>query len=55
MKKEYKKPNIRVVNLQQQQIICASGPFGAKGVNNTDGIGWEKENDGFFDDEDDDY
>ena len=52
MKKEYKKPNIRVVNLQQQQIICASGPFGAKGVVDTDdiGIGWEDDG---FDDEDD--
>lgn len=51
MKKEYKKPNIRVVNLQQQQIICASGP-GAKGVVDTDdiGIGWEDDG---FDDEDD--
>ena len=50
MKKEYKKPNIRVVNLQQQQIICASGPFGAKGVDGIDGIGWEDDG---FDDEDD--
>ena len=50
MKKEYKKPNIRVVNLQQQQIICASGPFGAKGVVDTDDIGWKDDG---FDDEDD--
>ena len=50
MKKEYKKPNIRVVNLQQQKIICASGPFGAKGVDNIDDIGWKDDG---FDDEDD--
>ena len=46
MKKDYIKPTMRVVQLQQQHIICTS-PYGAKGVTNSENIDWKK---GGFDD-----
>jgi hypothetical protein len=43
-KREYINPEVTVIELKQQSILCASGN-GAQGVNNGDGIGWQK--DGF--------
>ncbi|UKK60646.1 hypothetical protein L6470_06535 [Prevotella communis] len=53
MKKQYIKPTIQAVLLQQQHIICGSPDGYAKSVNNSsEGISW---NDSGFDDNDDDY
>ena len=51
VKKEYMKPAMRVVQLRQQHIICASNGY-VRGVSNSDGITW-KEGDVFSDTEDD--
>lgn len=37
MKKEYLKPAMQVVKIQQQQIICTSSP-GAQSLTGTDGF-----------------
>lgn len=52
MKKDYMKPAMRVVQLQQQHIICSSPDGYAKGVSNSKGIDWK---DGGFGDQDGDY
>lgn len=53
MKKQYIKPTIQTVLLQQQHMICGSPDGFAKSVsNNSEGISW---NDSGFDDNDDDY
>jgi hypothetical protein len=44
-KREYINPEMTVIELKQQSILCASGNGGAQGVSNGDGIGWQK--DGF--------
>ena len=51
MKKEYMKPTMQVVKLQQTHIICSSSNRAAKSITNGEGINWK--NDGFADDEDD--
>ena len=52
MKKDYMKPTMRVVKMQHRQhILTGSGPFGAKGVSNSENINWN--GDGFADTEDD--
>lgn len=43
------KPAMRVVQLQQQHIICSSPDGYAKGVSNSEGIDWK---DGGFGDQD---
>jgi hypothetical protein len=53
MKKNYMKPTMRVVKMQHRQhILAGSGPFGAKGVSNSENINWK---DGGFADGEDDY
>ena len=49
-KKEYVKPSMKVIKIQQHGMLCTSG-FGAKSVSNDDGLGWKT--DGFADDEGD--
>ena len=53
MKKNYIKPTMRVVQLKQQHIICAS-PVGRSvhNVSNSDDINWKN---GGFDDNEGDY
>ena len=52
IKKEYEKPSMKVVKIQQHGMLCTSG-FGAKSVSNSDdGLGWK---DGGFADEEGDY
>lgn len=46
-KQEYQKPSMKVIKIQQSQMLCSSP--GAKSVSNTEGIGWQ--NDGFSDKE----
>ena len=48
-KREYINPEMTVIELKQQSILCASGN-GAQGVSNGDGLIW----DGGFGDSDDD-
>ena len=52
MKKDYIKPIMQVVLLQQQRIICSSPDGFTKSVaDNPEGVGWE--DDGFGSDVDD--
>lgn len=52
MKKEYMKPAMQVVQLQQRtHILAGSGGQGAKSLNNTEGFNMKS---GGFDDSDDD-
>ena len=48
-KKEYVKPSMKVVKIQQTQMICTSP--GVRSVNNDEGIDWKT--DGFADEEGD--
>lgn len=48
-KREYINPEMTVIELKQQSILCTSGN-GAQGVSNDDGLIW----DGGFGDSDDD-
>lgn len=52
MKRQYIKPIMRVVKLQQRSHILAGSLKGAKSVRNSEGITWK---DGGFDDDEDDY
>ena len=49
-KREYINPEMTVIELKQQSILCASGNGGAQSVSNGDGLIW----DGGFGDSDDD-
>ena len=41
MKKEYMKPDMRVVKLKHQCHILAGSKFGAKNVSSSEDIGWQ--------------
>ena len=56
MKREYKTPMLRVVEIQNRQMLCASEPkgwngeVGSRGFNNgSNGKAWEDEEDDFED------
>ena len=50
-KKVYQKPSMKVIKIQQSQILCGSP--GAKSLgSNSEGLGWQ---DGGFSDEEGDY